>query len=94
MQVCPQNGQFVDSQIGRERKGRQIGGQRCKSLLKNYVNPSIPKDKAFWVMFFLKKDAGPARWGPPDGWEPPGARSGKVGSLKKKRMETLKRGPH
>ena len=32
----------------------------------------------------------PARWGPPDGWEPPGARSRKVDSLKKERMETLK----
>ena len=27
---------------------------------------------------------------PPDGWEPPGARSRKVDSLKKERMETLK----
>ena len=36
----------------------------------------------------------PREWGPPDGWEPPGARSRKVDSLKKKRMKTLKRGPH
>ena len=43
------------------------------------------------ICFFLfLNDARPARWGPPDGWEPPGARSRKVGSLKKRRMETLK----
>ena len=27
--------------------------------------------------FLFLKDARPARWGPPDGWEPPGARSRK-----------------
>ena len=35
----------------------------------------------FFFSFFY--DARQARWGPPDGWEPPGARSRKVGSLKK-----------
>ena len=38
---------------------------------------------------FFWKDARPARWGPPDGWEPPGAGSRKVDSLKKKWHELL-----
>ena len=38
-----------------------------------------------FLFFFFKKDARPARWGSPDGWEPPGARSRKVGSLKKEK---------
>ena len=28
-----------------------------------------------FFFFLFEKDARPARWGPPDGWEPPGARS-------------------
>ena len=38
---------------------------------------------------FFKTDARPAGWGLPDGWEPPGARSRKVDSLKKKCHELL-----
>ena len=43
----------------------------------------------FGINSFFLKDARPARWGPPDGWEPPGARSRKVDSLKKKWHELL-----
>ena len=33
---------------------------------------------SFFSFFLFLKDARPASWGPPDGWEPPGARSRKV----------------
>ena len=57
--------------------------QKCATL--------VELDNLFIYIFsfLFLKDARPARWGPPDGWEPPGARSRKVDSLKKKWHELL-----
>ena len=49
---------------------------------------SDSSDKVVCLIFFFERCA-PARWGPPEGWEPPGARSRKVDSLKKKWHELL-----
>ena len=72
---------------------RRIDNLSVWSMFQLFHSTLLESDRAARGRSLLikKKNARPARWGPPEGWEPPGARSRKVGSLKKKRMETLKR---